>query len=482
MPLIPKTTSARLAALFALFVLVLSVSVDLVPRFYLGDSVSYLSTQIGGYIPDDRSWLYGIVAVFFLKLTRAFISVEVIQIAGLWLSAVLLGLVLRSYFRLGWWFFAVTLVVLSWEPLSFFWARAFMSDASGAILWNLIAATLFYESRLRYRLAIIFTLAFLLCALRSVYLPPLSLAFGLVTVLLLWHAIRSRKKDDAGDQRGRVAMMRHGALLGVLVFATFCYAVVNAAVSHKPQISVNYANTRFLVSAWSPAMEAGLKKLDIPADTKARIIPLTHDARLAHAFAGDGIDEVLHNYYGSYEAAEPAYKFLLKEALLRSPGQLLGVILQSWSDYLDPSLVLLYHRENRFTGATGYKAPNSLPPDLLDKIRGWGVHGTIYPEMPQAESFSLHYLARIGGYWALLVAFHATLGWLIYFFLPRRNRSYEILAVQLFGFAYFAMVAITSNELVTRYLIPLDVPLLLTIGCLCGRRSFGGDFRRTVLS
>jgi hypothetical protein len=191
---------------------------------------------------------------------------------------------------------------------------------------------------------------------------------------------------------------------------------------------------------------------------------------LGSAFAEDGIVQRLQGYYGTYEAAAPAYNRLLRAAVLGRPLDVLALVARSWSDYLNPQRVLLYHHERRLTGTTGWYAPDTLSANLIARLQAWGVWQHIDPQLPQAASVGLDYYAIAGGYWALLVALHATLAVPIYFALPRRSRSDNVLAMLLFAFAYMAMIAMTTNELVTRYLIPLDIPLLVTLGALFGRR------------
>jgi hypothetical protein len=176
------------------------------------------------------------------------------------------------------------------------------------------------------------------------------------------------------------------------------------------------------------------------------------------------------SYYGSYEAAAPAYRRLMHGAVFDRPLDFLALMARSWSDYINPDRVLLYHREMRLTGATGFGNPDTLPATLIARLEGWGIWQHLDPNMPQVTSLGLRYYALAGGYWALLVALHATLAIPVYFALPRRKRHDAVLVILLFAFAYMAMIAMTTNELVTRYLMPLDIPLLVTLGALFGRR------------
>lgn len=56
---------------------------DFVPRFFQGDSVSYLSTQIGHWVPPDRSWEFGLFVNFLLRRTHGLTVFMLIQIGVL---------------------------------------------------------------------------------------------------------------------------------------------------------------------------------------------------------------------------------------------------------------------------------------------------------------------------------------------------------------------------------------------------------------
>jgi hypothetical protein len=463
--------TGRLTDAFSLLVLLLALALDTVPRFALGDSESYLSTQLHGYLPDDRSWAYGLAAGLIIRVSQDLNAVAIVQIAVSWVSAMLLGSALASHFRLGPWFRMGVLLVVFANPLSFYWTRAFMTDSLAAAAFGALVALLFAERGIVVTAAGVFILAVGICALRSVYLPPLLAAFGAVAALRLLCAARSWRRRDAAAVALRHAAGRYTVLAGTVLLSIIGYAALNAKVLHRHELSTNYATTRFLVSAWSPLMEQPLAALGLPATVTDHMTPLTYDNRLGAAFLDDGIVERLRGFYGSYEAAAPAYRSLLRGAVFDRPLDFLALTARSWSDYINPDRVLLYHREMRLTGATSFGNPDTLPATLIARLQGWGIWQHLDPNMPQVTSLGLRYFALAGGYWALLVALHATLAVPIYFALPRRKRHDGVLVILLFAFAYMAMIAMTTNELVTRYLMPLDIPLLVTLGALFGRRT-----------
>jgi hypothetical protein len=349
--------TGRLTDAFSLLVLVLALALDAVPRFALGDSESYLSTQLHGYLPDDRSWAYGLAAGFLIRVTQDLSAVAIVQIAISWVSAMLLGYALARHFRLGPWFRLGVLLVVFANPLSFFWIRAFMTDGLAAAAFGALIALLFAERGIALTAAGIFILALGICALRSVYLPPLLAAFGAVAALRLLSAVRAWRRRDAEAVALRHAAARYTVLAVTVLLSLIGYAALNAQVLHRHEISTNYATTRFLVSAWSPLMEQPLAALGLPATVTDHMTPLTYENRLGAAFLDDGIVERLHGYYGSYEAAAPAYRRLMHGAVFDRPLDFLALMASDRRDRLWQSGHIARHAHRQAGGLGHLAAP-----------------------------------------------------------------------------------------------------------------------------
>lgn len=456
--------------------LVLSLLIDATPRFHQGDSESYLGSEWHGYMPDDRAWAYGLVAVRLIRWTGNLDVVALLQIVIGWCGAWVLGAMLSSRFgRGGLWVVAVTGIIIG-NPLSFYWARAFMTDTAAAALFGCCVTLMLWPAgRARPVLSAcaMFCLAVLLGQLRSVYLPPMLAAFMGVALL-----------NVARDVRGRKAILspvvrRYAAFSLAVLLASLACGKINQYALQKPYPALNYAANRFLVSAWSPVMGPVLPQLNLPPAVNDGLLPLTYDNRLATAFADSGLPVRIEAWMGGADQARPLYSRLLRQTVMTQPVPFAALIARSWSDYLNPARVLLYHHERRLTGTMGYSQPDTLTPRFIARLQGFGIWQRVDPNLPQVPSFGIGYYARLGGWWALLLAWSATLSPLVCLALIRRHKAGEaedddlgvVLATQLFGFATIAMVALTTNELVTRYLIPLDIPLLVLSGWLLRRRD-----------
>lgn len=122
-----RTTRKEAVLLVCTLIILLTMIIDHQPRFFLGDSVSYLSTD-GTYIPPDRSWAFGFEVNWLLRATHSHLPYLLIQAALL-----LLTVALCSEFRITsmhWQklSFAIFAVLVCVDPLLNLYARFYMSD------------------------------------------------------------------------------------------------------------------------------------------------------------------------------------------------------------------------------------------------------------------------------------------------------------------------------------------------------------------
>ena len=68
--------------MFGLLIVLLKfilLALDPLPKFFLGDSICYISTALEGWIPDDRSYFYGFVIRWVALSTGSLTSLLVLQ-------------------------------------------------------------------------------------------------------------------------------------------------------------------------------------------------------------------------------------------------------------------------------------------------------------------------------------------------------------------------------------------------------------------
>jgi hypothetical protein len=87
---------------------------------------------------------------------------------------------------------------------------------------------------------------------------------------------------------------------------------------------------------------------------------------------------------------------------------------------------------------------------------------------------ALFYLEEVGGIWSLILAWYATFSFICILIVPGNHRSAFLIFINSFAFFYMATIAFGANQMVTRYLLPLDLPLIYTsaIAVDCRRTKF----------
>ena len=100
--------------------------IDFVPRFYQGDSQTYVRTTWEA-LPPERSWMFGLIANFLLRYTHGYSSFILIQ--AIFVAAVVIGA--RRFFQefVSWQAaYSLTAIALSLDPLLEVSIRFYMTD------------------------------------------------------------------------------------------------------------------------------------------------------------------------------------------------------------------------------------------------------------------------------------------------------------------------------------------------------------------
>jgi hypothetical protein len=452
-----RHVSTAVLAIGAFLLFAASLISDCVPRFHLGDSESYLSTSLKGWMPDDRSWIYGLFANLLIGTAR---DLAVVPVWGGFLSFAAgfgFALFLARRYTLGSEVTAGLALVYVANPLEFFWSRSIMADSMALAAFVAFLTLLFGVRRLGPMVGVVLlAIAFLLMGLRVVYFLPLVGA--LLTAAVMGHLLGCRRGQPP-DRRCEDARRSAAGVL-ILLVAYGAYSIVNTRVVNAPWVSANHASARFLLGALSPALVSDVDRL--PLAKGARLLPLTRDNRLMHTFAHHGLVETFNRQAGSRLAAEPLYREALTIAIRENPTGVLRLVLQAWADYLNLTLLRQYHREGRFSGATDYLQPATLSDGVLQRLRVLGVWQQVPPEFPRIGSRALNWFKVGGGIWSWALTVLASLG-LVLALVLRAWRDLFLLVLLMFSFVYCILVVVASNEVVTRYFLPQTVVVMTLI-------------------
>lgn len=451
-----------------------SLVVDLVPRFHLGDSAVFLSTRYGTLIPDNRSWTYGLAIGWVLRSTGQLVSVPLCQIALSWTAFAAFAASLAAATGLNGWRASVLFLIGCFEPLGYYWSRSFMADSPAQSLFVLLCALLLWRANLAWRFLLVFFLGFALIGLRIVYFPAIAAALFVTLACHAGFRLAGGSGRNLADRASDLGTRAWAAALAAFLLANLSYAFANTAMTHGKVLSTDIGDMEFLVGALSPLMGDELDKTPLTTGERAELPPLTYANRVSQTFGAHGLVPAIREHFRSREDARPAMKRLVFDTIRRHPLGLAQLVLRQWSDYLNPSLVVRTQSSGALSGSVAAFAGDSrviLPDYILEAFAAWKIRPLPTATTPQVPSPALRYLEKAGGAWSLILAYYATFG---IFFLPfvyrGRTSDFPIFAV-CFSFVYMATIAFGANQLVTRYLLPLDVPLLCSIASLLRVRT-----------
>jgi hypothetical protein len=334
----PSRSEARAGLLRVTLIVLLAKCLLLVVdpnlRFFMGDSGTYLHTAITGWIPPDRSFLYGwMVGATAIAAESASTLVMLQTLFGV-LSALVLYEFLTVGLRVGPALATAAATLFALEPSHLFYERMMMAEAPGFLAFALFFGALWlYADSGRWRwIGAYAALGALAVALR-ISLLPVVLVLSLMVPLLRLFAERS---DDHG--RPLVAAARVLLHLGVAMMCTVAaHDYYKAWYGELRRVAPAYTETAgvFRLGLVAPLVQARhFENSGAPAavlDEVAMDIR-DHRNREAQIWSANGIYDVLRRHTHDPETA--ARKISIKAAR-DDPFGLVVLGLRNLADYFD---------------------------------------------------------------------------------------------------------------------------------------------------
>jgi hypothetical protein len=309
-----------LAAILSFMKLVIFV-LDSSPQVYLGDSMSYLATAMLGWIPPDRSFVYGYVVYGLTTRSLSLSSLVAVQtVAGIATSLLTAGILVR-YFRTSFTIAAAAAIAITLEPQQLLFERFVMTESLSTAVFALFLWVVmeYLRSRKLWALAVMQVLGVILVAFRVTFVPLLATATILAPLLAgdVWRVLPSQWKRLL-PQLGIHALISAGLFVGL----HSVYKRWNGALSNLPP-AYSYADGFFLLSNVSPLVTtADTDKPDVAAVLASPLAyaaePNKMHARNSEMFDVDGIVPRLqralkNDYQANAEAKRIAWRVIFRD-------------------------------------------------------------------------------------------------------------------------------------------------------------------------
>lgn len=338
----PRFSEPRLWALFCLAVFALKfllLAADPMAKFYMGDSGSYIWTALTGWIPEDRSFLYGFVIRWTAVWSQSLTSLLVAQACCGAITCILFASICRSIFKLPFGWACLFGFLCAIDPLQLLWERYVMTETISLFFYAfLIRHSLLYLRDRRLRdLVVVQAVSVPLIAFRMSFLLQVQIGAIVLPILAfapaIWEQLRRVPKEE-GFRTSAIRVWGGHLLVSIaLLFLLHSgYKRLNGRISHREPAYL-YGTGLVILSFWSPVLQP-----DDAADARlADLIRVGNefelknpDMRNSQLFSpGFLLDRWLKIETDSAKADRLAKKTALR-ALRRDP---LGILAIAWRTY-----------------------------------------------------------------------------------------------------------------------------------------------------
>jgi hypothetical protein len=134
--------------LWQMIVLIIAIKwlllrIDHTPRVFLGDSRSYIYTALNYWVPNDRSYVYGILIRIVTGSSHSLYNLILLQTACMTVVSLSVAVTARRYFGAAVWLAGVAGIACAIEPLQLMAERFVMSEPPALCLFALYATLAF---------------------------------------------------------------------------------------------------------------------------------------------------------------------------------------------------------------------------------------------------------------------------------------------------------------------------------------------------
>lgn len=459
---VQATSWCALAAVIGLVKLVVFV-LDSNPQVLLGDSMSYLTTAIQGWIPHDRSFIYGFLVYIVTARALSLSSLIAVQTCAGIATALLTAWILIRFFRAPFRIAAAIAVIVALEPQQLLYERFVLTESLSTALFAgfLCVALEYIYARQWWSLPATQIGGVLLIALRMTYLPVVA-ATTLIAPLLACMPLQNRARKLA------IHLLISVSLFAVLHTA---YRQWNGYLRGQPAAYL-YADGFFLIGTVSPLITAA--DTDIPQLAPVLSQPLVYAKgedraiyRAAELYLDDGLVTRIKvalkdDYRANAEAKRIAYR-----AIRRDPAGLIRLAMQT---------SLLIYSWNYMKDSMRLEAGmRELEPEHLRVLSHYHLDAR---ELPFMKTFTRQYY--LGSWPWFLLVLHTPLALLACAAVERPGARRLIWFLALTACVQVGTAQLLQVEPSTRYLHPTAVLFAIAIGVFMSRlraRRLGRDLK-----
>jgi hypothetical protein len=461
--------------LFCLLILALNFllfAFDPLPKLFMGDSASYLWTALTGWVPPDRSFLYGYVIRWSSLWTKSLTPLLILQVFLGAATSILVALICHWIFDLTPRLSYLFGLLCSLDPLQVVWQRYVMTETISLFLYvlMLLFSFLYLKERRLWQLAIVQTVSVLLISFRMSYLLVVQMSALFLPLIAFFPDIRAIFRERSSTWSKMLLTKSAGLHLALSILSMLVlhqgYRQINGRLARREPAYL-HAGGLILLATLGPV----LKPTDAPDPRLAKLISEGDQFQLNDIWSRDSQlfgPERLVARWKKIERKAAISNRVAKQtalrALLRRPMSVMTLGAKTFLRYWDFNR--LHENAKSDLGKAGNNWPNT-------KIWDVASHFHLSPPQPgDAEAYTLlqrYFLNSQPYYYVVLLSPLLCCG-LIFLV----SNGY-ISLLFLHSWILFGNITILSKAVSVRYLQPMSLLTILMFAALVkdliGRRT-----------
>ncbi|NWF97670.1 MAG: hypothetical protein HXY52_01855 [Nitrospirae bacterium] len=463
-----KKTNTNIWIIFIITVFCVKIFIFLIdplPMFLMGDSHSYITTSLTGWIPPDRSFTYGYFIKYTAVASHSLTTLILLQTLLSGTNAILLSYMLIRFFSVRPLISFLAGILCSVEPLQLLYERYVMTESLSLFLFVLYLLTVFlYIEKPNFiKLFAISFIGIILVSVRMSFLPIVLIN----TIILPLLAIPSILKSYGLTYESFKLFLRklfsrryvlkkiltHIVLSIVLTISLHsAYRHLNGYLSENPPAYL-YHSGFFLLAYFAPIIEPvdfPNKELADKVYENLKYDLLDYHKRAIHHWEIGGLVEVVKRFTTDSLEADHIAKQIVINALKRDPLSLFSIAKFGFLDYWN-----ITNLKNCLKCERGEK---ELPDYLLVKLRNY--FSLWADELPFLHTFTNKYFF-IAWPWYLFLLCSSLIALLITMIDKKNSKYFFIIFIS--SLIITSIACILIEGITVRYLHPASWLIFLMI-------------------
>jgi hypothetical protein len=231
------------------------------PKLFMGDSWSYISTALTGWIPRDRSYFYGYLVRWLAVWPHSFAPLLVTQAVASGATAILFTLICRRFFELSNRLSCLFGLICALDPLQLAWERYVMTETFSLLIYVLVLywSFAYLRDRRLWQLAVVQVLSLLLIGFRMSYLLVVQACTILLPLLAFARFVLPGLRNRSDTRTSKAGVLTTGlwhviASIAMMLVLHGTYKHANGRLTNREPAYL-YETGAHLAAVWAPALE-----------------------------------------------------------------------------------------------------------------------------------------------------------------------------------------------------------------------------------